>query len=503
MRITGGIYPALEFPAPIPETSEMNEPVESLPLRRTVYTLLIVVAAAIAAARILSVTRLPMATFADNDRSRWDTVRALVDNGTYAIGERLSEKGPDGKLVDRGIITEKDYETIDKVLHPETHQFFSSKPPLLATIAASEYWLLKHLLGWSITENRWQVIPTILLTVNWLPLVVYLFLLARLVEHFGATDWGRLFVLTAGCFATILTGFMNTFNNHTVATCSALFALYAFFRIWCDCERRPDLYFATGFFAGFTAANELPAVAFVVALFLMLLRRTPWRALLLFVPGAMVPLAAFFLTNYLAVGQWKPAYSEFGGPWYEFEGSFWAIAPGETKHGIDWAYQTENSLTYAFHVLAGHHGIFSLSPIYLLTVAGAVGSLYLGRRRTADQAEAPRGGAIKPRSGVRGIALLTLILSAVVIGFYIFGVNERNRNYGGWTNGLRWLMWLIPLWLLSMLPAADWLSARRWGRGLACILLAVSVFSANYVSQNPWRHPWLYDLMESRGWINY
>src|SRR6516165_10195932 len=104
MRITGGIYPALEFPAPIPETSEMNEPVESLPLRRTVYTLLIVVAAAIAAARILSVTRLPMATFADNDRSRWDTVRALVDNGTYAIGERLSEKGPDGKLVDRGII---------------------------------------------------------------------------------------------------------------------------------------------------------------------------------------------------------------------------------------------------------------------------------------------------------------------------------------------------------------------------------------------------------------
>ena len=51
--------------------------------------------------------------------------------------------------------------------------------------------------------------------------------------------------------------------------------------------------------------------------------------------------------------------------------------------------------------------------------------------------------------------------------------------------------------------AVDWLGGRRWGRGLAYGLLAVSVFSANYGPLNPWRHPWLYDLMEARGWISY
>ena len=30
----------------------------------------------------------PSATHGDNDRSRWDTIRALVEDGTYAIGKR-------------------------------------------------------------------------------------------------------------------------------------------------------------------------------------------------------------------------------------------------------------------------------------------------------------------------------------------------------------------------------------------------------------------------------
>ena len=101
-------------------------------------------------------------------------------------------------------------------------------------------------------------------------------------------------------------------------------------------------------------------------------------------------------------------------------------------------------------MLFGHHGIFSLSPIYLLTLAGIIYVFVnLSRRHPADP---DRNAA----PGLRMLALLTLILSVIVICFYIFGVNERNRNYGGWTNGLRWLMWLTPFWLLTMLPAADW-----------------------------------------------
>jgi hypothetical protein len=508
----------------------MTTPAKPLSPRRPVYTLLIVIAAAIAAARIVSVTRMPTATFADNDRSRWATVRALVDDGTYAIGRRLPGKGPDGKPIDAGIVSQEGWKTIDKVLRPDTQEFYSSKPPLLAKLAAAEYWLLKELFGWSITRDPWRVVPVILMTLNWIPLVLYLVLLAGLVERYGATDWGRLFVMTAACFATLLTVFMPTFNNHTIATCSALFAIHPLMRIWYENERRPGLFVAAGFFAGFTAANELPAAAFLAAVFCLLYYRFPLHTLLFFVPGAILPIAEFLWTNYQAIGRWSPAYSEFGTSWYEYEGSFWASEPGEAKHGIDWAYQTEGSFAYAFHVLFGHHGVFSLSPIYFLSAAGAIGALLAGRRKAPPSPPTPlpggargaevssaggraeedypteQGGAEFPSKAapnLKMVSALTLLLSAAIIGFYTFGVNERNRNYGGWTNGLRWLMWLTPLWLLTMLPAADWLSSRRWGRGLAYAFLAISIFSASYVPWNPWRHPWLYDLLESNGWIRY
>jgi hypothetical protein len=91
----------------------------------------------------------------------------------------------------------------------------------------------------------------------------------------------------------------------------------------------------------------------------------------------------------------------------------------------------------------------------------------------------------------------------VVLGFYIFGVKSTTTNYGGWSNGPRWLMWLTPLWLLALLPVADWLAPRRAGRAVALLLLAVSILSMSYQQWNPWRHPWLYAIMEQRGWIRY
>src|SRR5262249_15134925 len=144
------------------------------------------------------------------------------------------QKGPDNKYGDVGIIREASWDTVDKVLNPTTQEFFSSKPPLLSTIVAGEYALLKELFGWEITgqRSRWWVVWTILLTFNVLPLVLYFHLLSRLADHFGATDWGRLFVLTAACFGTFVTTFAITLNNHTVATFSAIIALYAFLRIW-------------------------------------------------------------------------------------------------------------------------------------------------------------------------------------------------------------------------------------------------------------------------------
>jgi hypothetical protein len=513
-------------------------------LRRHIAVLLIAVAAAAATGRILSSLSVydpnlfrpangllpdprppwpdarPGAwpTFGSNDRSRWDAVRALVDQGTWVIGQR--DKGvvlrsvPVGLAAnnaldltallaaarqarissDSGIITEDGWKTVDKVLDPASLQFYSTKPPLLTVLMACEYWVLKHICGWSITEYPNLVVRTGVWTLNVPLLVVYLILLYRLAERWGTTDWGRVFVLVAACFATLLTPFLNTFNNHSVATCSAVIALYAMVRILEDGASGWGWFAVTGFFAGFTACNELPATAYAVGLFVVLLWRHPAQTLLVFAPLALLPVAAMLAANYQELGRWTPAYSELSGAWYQYEGSNWLRVEGAPRRGIDFARaQGENHAMYTFHLLLGHHGWFSLTPIHLLTLAGmAFGVSRLVRRQPAPDSQPSRLWA--------AVAAANVLLSTVVIVFYI---SHESGNYGGVSSGARWLIWLTPLWLLTMLPAVDWLGQRPWGRALAVVLLILSVVSASYPTFNPWRHPWIYNWMDAWGGIPY
>jgi hypothetical protein len=100
------------------------------------------------------------------------------------------------------------------------------------------------------------------------------------------------------------------------------------------------------------------------------------------------------------------------------------------------------------------------------------------------------------------IAGTTLLISAVVIAFYLTRP-QIDRNYGGTTCCLRWLVWLTPLWLITLLPAADKLGCCFWGRAIGIALLIVSVFSAAYPADNPWSHPWIFDYWTAMGWIKY
>jgi hypothetical protein len=439
-------------------------------------------------------------TFGSNDRSRWATVRALVDEGTYAIGRRdPSAVAQDNPYGDCGIVFEPGWTSIDRVLRPgdpgEVREFFSSKPPLFSTLVAGEYWLLEKLFGWSLADERgrWLVVRTGLLTINALPFLLYLLVVARLVDRLGATEWGKLFVLAAACFGSYLTTFAITLNNHTPAACSALFALAAALRIWTEPRAPAWCFLVAGLFGAFTACLELPALAFTALLFGVILLRAPLRTLLFFLPPALLLGWAFFYTNFLAIGRWMPAYGEFGGPWYEYEGSIWKLYPGEARLGIEWASQKEDRLVYAFHFLLGHHGVFSLSPVWVLAIVGAVGSAWSAVKPRPGEAAAPDDRT----RALRLIAVLTLILTAVVTAFFLTW--QQRWNYGGWTSGPRWLIWLTPFWLLSMVPVADWLATRRWGRGVAYALLAVSVLSVSYPAWNPWRHPWIYNFLEFQG----
>ncbi len=445
----------------------------------------------------------PTPFFSSNDRSRWATVRALVDEGAYRIGQRVNFTATEPPFQDEGIIFEDDYKSLDKVMDPATGAFYSSKPPLLATVLAGEYWLLKNILGWDIVRDRWVVVCTILITVNVLPFVAYLLLLAKLLQHTCRTDVGRLLAFITAALCTFLTTFCHTLNNHTPAAYCVLFALYPLLRqgLGTAPETRGDLAIS-GFFLGVLVALELPALSLAVAIIIPLLYLRPLRTLCWMLPLFVVPLLAQVLCNYSALGTWVPAYSSFGGPWYNYPGSHWAkwelVQQGQFVPGID--FNQEPIRVYALHVLIGHHGWFSLMPVFVLSL----GAMLYQVSRCGSELLTRLGRAIEPTERVLPpnlLGLVTLLVTVVVVGFYF--TRTQSYNYGGNTSGLRWLFWLIPLWLLPLGIAGDWLLQRRTGLVVVILCVGLTVLAVYYPAWNPWRSPWLLQAFEQLGWVNY
>ena len=104
--------------------------------------------------------------------------------------------------------------------------------------------------------------------------------------------------------------------------------------------------------------------------------------------------------------------------WYEYQyvrggreiQSYW-----QNRVGIDVG--EPSRAEYAFHLFAGHHGIFSLTPIWILSVIGV--AIWLGQRDDRR---------------LRELSLLIAAVTLVVVAFYIMRPQE-DRNYGGMTTG--------------------------------------------------------------------
>ena len=412
-----------------------------------------------------------------NDRSRWCTVRALVEpemrveGAPYAIDKVIQQSG---------------WDTIDMVKH-DGH-LYSSKPPLFSTLMAAEYWLIYHLTGLSLGEHPFEVGRFMLITINGGSLLVFFLAMAWLVERLGTTDWGRVFVMAAAVFGTFLTTFAIVINNHLVAAACTAMLLALLVRIWMDGERRLRTFVAAGFFAALLATNELPATALSAAVSLALLWKFPRETLKAYVAPAVVVMLAFFATNWIAHQSLKPAYLHRSGVgsanWYEYTyerdgkviDSYW-------KHptGIDRG--EPSTARYVFHVIAGHHGILSLTPVWLLSICGML--LWLRRA---------------PEPSLRMLAVMIGVVSLVCLAFYLFSSSKSvDRNYSGMSSAFRWVFWMAPMWLMAMLPCADAASRSRTARGIALVLLAISVFSAAYPTWNPWTHPWILDLITHSG----
>ena len=164
--------------------------------------------------------------------------------------------------------------------------------------------------------------------------------------------------------------------------------------------------------------------------------------------------------------------------WYDFPKSYWL--PGNKK-GVDRG--EANAGLYAFHFTIGHHGIFSLTPFWLL---GIVGAAFWIRGKW----DATRGwkGLLVSETGVAAA------LSAVSLACFVFYAMRpiEDRNYAGVCSGFRWVFWLAPAWIWLCIPAIESASRSNSLRKVTVLLLLISIFSATIPWPNPWTHPWPY-----------
>ena len=203
--------------------------------------------------------------------------------------------------------------------------------------------------------------------------------------------------------------------------------------------------------------------------------------------GGFDKLAAFYAARarggvgLIVTGGIKPFYTYYGTEKYVYvhEGvpSYWS-----EPQGID--ANQESTPVYLFHCVWGHHGILSLTPLFLLTLAG----WWFVFRSREKRDDGP-------------VMWMGIVISTAVLGFYLS--RTQNYNYGGNSSALRWVLWLTPFWLYGMIPAVERMMKSRTLVLVIVLLWSASLYSSAYSLQQPWKPSWLFTRMQNAGWIDY
>ncbi len=525
--------------------------------RRNTYWLIVLVALVLVTGRIVVFHNKTGDTAfgSANDRSRWCTVASLVEHRTYAIDTQIAIEGTDPR-------NKRPWDTIDKVRHvgkDGKQHFYSSKPPLFPTIVAGVYGVVRVVSGMTLTEQPLYVTRMVLVLVNIPLLALFFYCTINSIDLLCRDEQAKLIASVATCFGTLLLPFGLTLNNHLPAAAATAFVVWIFIE---SSERLtntvdsivapvPFYWFGlAGLAAAFTVANEMPALSMFV-LWLVLFWFLEKRSVLPFLSGAAIVAVAFFGTNWIAHQSFRPPYahrsdgeyiaelaSNVRAPdqaleeevrmalvtrgmagyetpmsispsdepdrwvvkvnehqyalvvredtwklnewddWYEYPGTYWKDG---IRQGVDRG--EPSRLVYFLNMMIGHHGIFSLTPLWILVPIGIFG----GMRQGPDD--------------YKRLNLAVLLASLACIIFYV-GRPLIDRNYGGVSVALRWLLWLVPLWIVMATPVIEtYCLSKRW-RPLVYVLLACSIFSVAVSLDTPWEHPWIYRFWEFLGWIS-
>lgn len=384
----------------------------------------------------------------NNPASRISTIECLVDHGDWSIDAATHR-----------------YVTTDKVRVGD--HFYSSKPPVYAAAGAVLYAGLQRATGWELAEHPQQVVFWLRLLMQVLPFglgaIVAGRFLRREVTQVSVWFWG--FVAFAG--GTFVFGYSADVNNHSLAALLVLAAMVGTMRLGRG-DNSAWLWLGTGFAAALAVTIDLGAGVFALLSAGFLLLKARRSGLAYYILGAGLPILVHAALSLHVTGSLLPFYGNDA--LYDYPGSYWLASR-------DFDALNEPAGVYGLHALLGHHGLLSMSPLFVLAIPG----LWFWCQRTGQRLE--------------GLWLSGSVV--VTIGLYIgFGP----RNYGGTAQGMRWFIILAPLLWLAALRFADRRWDRRWMRWALPILVLIGILHASLAIDNPWRvSPWNW-LLRDLGW---
>ncbi|MCB9231136.1 MAG: hypothetical protein H6581_05720 [Bacteroidia bacterium] len=363
-----------------------------------------------------------------NPRSRIITVERLVDAGTW-----VHSNGTDSSRFEP---------SIDAVMVEENR--FSSKPPNYPLLMFLEAKPLAWLTGWNFFDKQVFFVHYLVLLNQVLPYLLMLWMALVFARQFTRDNFTLSWLMLCLSLGILPFGYAVTITNHTPAAVLYFLAFFLSYQILHgEAQKSWKHYAVLGLILGYAGSIELPGLVFGGIFGVQLLLKNPRLALLTAACG-LLPFVIQSVILYQISGSIKPFYLQSGV--YYYEGSYW-LHP--ESHDLT----HEPKLIYAFHVLLGHHGLFSMSPVLVL---GLLGGIFWKNRYNLPHA--------------RFFGLLLGGMALLVI-YFVF----RTYNYGGWCIGMRWFIHFMPILMFMGLPVIEKLGKSHWGKGLLGLLLLISL----------------------------
>ena len=359
--------------------------------------------------------------------------------------------------------------------------------PLLGVVAAY-YQLAKK--PFALSLNGESVITTriLLLVVNLPLLAIFLLFTISCIDRVGCTRWTRFAVASATCFATMLLPLTSTLNYQLpAATATAVtlwLYLYAGDKLSLNDHLPPKLWITAGLAA--TLAASCQFFAWIILLpWLVLFGRLDPQETNRFLIGTGMGLAVAIGTWLVLLQQTNTAQSiaqtqatSVNLP-ADAEPAFKQLALGNiTADSIahdSHANNRSNPFANAFHALGGHHGLFSLTPVWLLLPVALAMSLRLEPRDFQELALV--------------VAVITTAGVLLQTGYLLFTADNSQPNL--YASGL---IWMTPLWLVIMIPFIEQFEDSRRFRSFAMLLIGISILSALSAFPSISTQPWPYHL---------